>query len=48
MEKYQFVVIGGGISGVTCVESIATFDPTAQILLLTGTPLIKAITNYVK
>ncbi|CAF1171294.1 unnamed protein product [Rotaria sordida] len=48
MENYQFVVIGGGISGVTCVESIATFDPTAQILLLTGTPLIKAITNYVK
>ncbi|CAF3287369.1 unnamed protein product [Rotaria socialis] len=48
MEKYQFVVIGGGISGVTCVESIATFNPTAQILLLTGTPLIKAITNYVK
>jgi L-2-hydroxyglutarate oxidase LhgO len=22
MEKYQFVVIGGGISGVTCVESV--------------------------
>ncbi|CAF1576603.1 unnamed protein product [Adineta steineri] len=48
MENYQFVVIGGGISGVTCVESIATFDSTARILLLTGTPLIKAITNYVK
>ncbi|CAF1051950.1 unnamed protein product [Adineta ricciae] len=48
MQKYQFVVIGGGIAGVTCVESIATFHPEAQILLLTGTPLIKAITNYVK
>ncbi|CAF0938146.1 unnamed protein product [Rotaria sp. Silwood1] len=47
MENYQFVIIGGGISGVTCVESIATFDSTARILLLTGTPLIKAITNYV-
>jgi cation diffusion facilitator CzcD-associated flavoprotein CzcO len=23
MEHYQFVVIGGGISGVTCVESVS-------------------------
>jgi glycerol-3-phosphate dehydrogenase len=23
MENYQFVVIGGGISGVTCVESVS-------------------------
>ncbi|CAF3450868.1 unnamed protein product [Rotaria sp. Silwood1] len=25
MENYQFVIIGGGISGVTCVESVSKF-----------------------
>ncbi|CAF0943950.1 unnamed protein product [Didymodactylos carnosus] len=45
---FQYVVIGGGISGVTCVETLATFAPEATILLLTGSPLIKAITHYVK
>jgi hypothetical protein len=26
MENYQFVVIGGGISGVTYVESVSLLD----------------------
>jgi flavin-dependent dehydrogenase len=26
MEKYQFVVVGGGIAGVTCVESVRSLE----------------------
>ncbi|XP_050824816.1 pyridine nucleotide-disulfide oxidoreductase domain-containing protein 1 isoform X3 [Gopherus flavomarginatus] len=42
----RFVVVGGGIAGVTCAERLATEFPSEDILLVTASPVIKAITNF--
>uniref|UniRef100_A0AAV2ITQ4 Pyridine nucleotide-disulfide oxidoreductase domain-containing protein 1 n=1 Tax=Knipowitschia caucasica TaxID=637954 RepID=A0AAV2ITQ4_KNICA len=45
-ESYKFVVVGGGIAGVTCVEQLASQFPSAHIALITPGPHIKTVTNY--
>ncbi|XP_014233292.1 pyridine nucleotide-disulfide oxidoreductase domain-containing protein 1 [Trichogramma pretiosum] len=42
-----FVIIGGGIAGISCAESIAFLEPSETIILITASPLIKAVTNIV-
>ncbi|XP_077026362.1 pyridine nucleotide-disulfide oxidoreductase domain-containing protein 1 [Tamandua tetradactyla] len=42
----KFVVVGGGIAGVTCAEQLAVQFPSEDILLLTASPVIKAVTNF--
>lgn len=42
-----FVVVGGGIAGVSCVEVLAFYHPNVPIVLLTESPIIKAATNLV-
>lgn len=42
-----FVIIGGGISGVSCAENIAFFAPEESIILISASPLVKAVTNIV-
>lgn len=41
-----FVVVGGGIAGVTCAEQLAINFPEEDILLVTASPVIKAVTNF--
>ncbi|XP_035304714.1 pyridine nucleotide-disulfide oxidoreductase domain-containing protein 1 isoform X5 [Cricetulus griseus] len=41
-----FVVVGGGIAGVTCAEQLAVNFPTEDIVLVTASPVIKAVTNF--
>ena len=42
-----FVVIGGGIAGVTCAETLAALCPDGdQITLISASPLIKTVTNF--
>ncbi|XP_040823564.1 pyridine nucleotide-disulfide oxidoreductase domain-containing protein 1 isoform X2 [Ochotona curzoniae] len=41
-----FVVVGGGIAGVTCAEQLALHFPSEDILLVTASPVIKAVTNF--
>ncbi|XP_041489978.1 pyridine nucleotide-disulfide oxidoreductase domain-containing protein 1 [Microtus oregoni] len=41
-----FVVVGGGIAGVTCAEQLAVTFPEEDILLVTASPVIKAVTNF--
>ncbi|XP_021084540.1 pyridine nucleotide-disulfide oxidoreductase domain-containing protein 1 isoform X4 [Mesocricetus auratus] len=41
-----FVVVGGGIAGVTCAEQLAVNFPAEDILLITASPVIKAVTNF--
>lgn len=48
MESYTFVIVGGGIAGVSCAEGLAFLCPSKQVLLLTASPLIKAVTNIVQ
>lgn len=47
MESYSFVIVGGGIAGVSCAEGLAFLRPDKQVLLLTASPVIKAVTNIV-
>ncbi|XP_030642426.1 pyridine nucleotide-disulfide oxidoreductase domain-containing protein 1 isoform X2 [Chanos chanos] len=42
----KFVVVGGGIAGVTCAEQLACQFPSEEILLITAAPLIKTVTNF--
>ncbi|XP_055990602.1 pyridine nucleotide-disulfide oxidoreductase domain-containing protein 1 [Sorex fumeus] len=42
----RFVVVGGGIAGVTCAEQLALQFPSEEIVLVTASPLIKAVTNF--
>ncbi|KAG0717018.1 Pyridine nucleotide-disulfide oxidoreductase domain-containing protein 1 [Chionoecetes opilio] len=44
-EEYTYIVIGGGIAGVTCAEHLYILHPEAQTLVLTASALIKAVTN---
>uniref|UniRef100_A0A3Q1ED38 Pyridine nucleotide-disulphide oxidoreductase domain 1 n=1 Tax=Acanthochromis polyacanthus TaxID=80966 RepID=A0A3Q1ED38_9TELE len=41
-----FVIVGGGIAGVTCVEQLTSQIPSADVALITAGPHIKAVTNY--
>ncbi|KAJ8261972.1 hypothetical protein GJAV_G00160620 [Gymnothorax javanicus] len=45
-KTFKFVVVGGGIAGVSCTEQLASQFPSEDILLLTAAPLIKAVTNF--
>lgn len=47
MENYTFIVVGGGIAGVSCVEGLEFLCPDKQVLLLTASPLVKATTNII-
>ncbi|XP_033299385.1 pyridine nucleotide-disulfide oxidoreductase domain 1 [Bombus vancouverensis nearcticus] len=42
-----FAIVGGGIAGVSCAKSIAFLVPEEKIILITASPLIKAVTNIV-
>ncbi|XP_042529311.1 pyridine nucleotide-disulfide oxidoreductase domain-containing protein 1 [Dipodomys spectabilis] len=42
----RLVVVGGGIAGVTCAEQLAVNFPSEEILLITASPVIKAVTNF--
>ncbi|XP_061415822.1 pyridine nucleotide-disulfide oxidoreductase domain-containing protein 1 [Lethenteron reissneri] len=42
----KYLVIGGGIAGVSCVEEIASLCPDDDILLLTASPAVKSVINW--
>ncbi|XP_067860833.1 pyridine nucleotide-disulfide oxidoreductase domain-containing protein 1 [Heptranchias perlo] len=44
--RARFIVVGGGIAGVTCTEQLAGEFPSEKILLITASPLIKAVMNF--
>lgn len=46
MDTFQFVVVGGGIAGVTCVEQLSSDFPSARVALITAASHIKAVTNF--
>ncbi|XP_019371174.1 PREDICTED: pyridine nucleotide-disulfide oxidoreductase domain-containing protein 1 isoform X1 [Gavialis gangeticus] len=45
-ERSRFAVVGGGIAGVTCAERLSVEFPLEDILLITASPVIKAVTNF--
>ncbi|KOC70524.1 Pyridine nucleotide-disulfide oxidoreductase domain-containing protein 1 [Habropoda laboriosa] len=42
-----FAIVGGGIAGVSCAESIAFLAPEEEIILISASPLIKAVRNII-
>lgn len=42
-----FLVIGGGIAGVSCIETLTYLCPEEKIILVTESSLIKTVTNLV-
>lgn len=44
-ERAKWLVVGGGIAGVTCAEQLALQCTEDNVFLLTAAPLIKAATN---
>uniref|UniRef100_A0ABM5GDU5 Pyridine nucleotide-disulfide oxidoreductase domain-containing protein 1 n=1 Tax=Pogona vitticeps TaxID=103695 RepID=A0ABM5GDU5_9SAUR len=44
--RSRFIVVGGGIAGVTCAERLAAEFPSDDILLITASPVIKAVVNF--
>lgn len=46
-NEATFVIIGGGIAGVTCVEHLFRLAPEESIILLTASPVIKTITDII-
>uniref|UniRef100_A0A3B4ZIR2 Pyridine nucleotide-disulfide oxidoreductase domain-containing protein 1 n=1 Tax=Stegastes partitus TaxID=144197 RepID=A0A3B4ZIR2_9TELE len=45
-KTFKFVIVGGGIAGVTCVEQLTSQIPSADVALITAGHHIKAVTNY--
>ncbi|XP_073337187.1 pyridine nucleotide-disulfide oxidoreductase domain-containing protein 1 [Pagrus major] len=45
-KTFKFVIVGGGIAGVTCVEQLSSQIPSADVALITAGAHIKAVTNY--
>lgn len=45
MLKVTFLVVGGGIAGVSCVQTLALCCPEEKILLLTESNLVKTVIN---
>ncbi|KMY91130.1 pyridine nucleotide-disulfide oxidoreductase domain-containing protein 1 [Drosophila simulans] len=46
-RECEFLVVGGGIAGVSCAESLAICRPNASILLLSESSIVKSVTNLV-
>lgn len=43
-----YVVIGGGIAGVSCARELSRLAPSAAITLVTASSQLKETTNYVR
>lgn len=45
VEKTTFVIIGGGIAGVSCAEALAFLAPEEPAILITQSPFVKSAVN---
>ncbi|XP_049616202.1 pyridine nucleotide-disulfide oxidoreductase domain-containing protein 1 [Syngnathus scovelli] len=45
-KTFKFIVVGGGIAGVTCVEQLSYGLPSADVALITAGLQIKTVINY--
>ncbi|CAK1578205.1 unnamed protein product [Parnassius mnemosyne] len=43
--KVSYLVVGGGIAGVTCVETLAILHPEETLAIITASSLVKNVTN---
>lgn len=43
--KATYLVVGGGIGGVTCVETLAILHPEERLIIITASSLVKNVSN---
>ncbi|XP_049865310.1 pyridine nucleotide-disulfide oxidoreductase domain-containing protein 1 [Pectinophora gossypiella] len=43
--RTTYLVVGGGIAGVTCVETLAILHPEASLVIITASSLVKNVSN---
>ncbi|XP_041972820.1 pyridine nucleotide-disulfide oxidoreductase domain-containing protein 1 [Aricia agestis] len=41
----KYLIVGGGIAGVTCVETLAIIHPEEKLILITASSLVKNVSN---
>eukprot|EP00959_Pyramimonas_sp_CCMP1952_P117188 2449489-Pyramimonas_sp.AAC.2 len=44
----QYIIVGGGVAGVCCVEELCRLCPNDHITLVTATDYIKGVDNVVR
>lgn len=47
-QVIDFVVVGGGVAGVSCCQQLAELDPGASITLVSGKDIVKLVTSHRK
>ena len=49
IDKFDFLIIGGGIAGTTCAQKLSILatesNPSVRILVLSSSPMVKIVTN---
>ncbi|XP_076818841.1 pyridine nucleotide-disulfide oxidoreductase domain-containing protein 1-like isoform X1 [Clavelina lepadiformis] len=45
METPVFVVVGGGVAGVSCAETLISYLPSCRVIIVSSSPLVKAVRN---
>ncbi|XP_071752101.2 pyridine nucleotide-disulfide oxidoreductase domain-containing protein 1 isoform X1 [Centroberyx gerrardi] len=45
-KTFKFVIVGGGIAGVTCAEQLSSQFPADDVALITAASHIKAVANF--
>ncbi|CAH0717304.1 unnamed protein product, partial [Brenthis ino] len=43
--KTRYLIVGGGIAGVTCVEILAILHPQEKLVIITASSLVKNVSN---
>ncbi|VDN53313.1 unnamed protein product [Dracunculus medinensis] len=43
-----YVIVGGGISAVSCAQELRSIDDSAEIIVISASPLLKVVFNCVK
>ena len=47
MLEASIVIVGGGIAGVSCAEGIGFLAPEEKVIVVSASPLLKAVKNIV-
>ena len=45
INEVRFVVVGGGIAGVSCAEAILAYEPQCGVTIVSASPIVKAVRN---